>query len=210
MSVVTIIGAGAMGSALTTPLVENGHDVRLWGTELDGTIVDALKEGKDHPKHKYPLRKETKVFYEQELKQAMEGHDAVIMAITSDALAKIFKRIVPHLSREALVVTVSKGFDYDSEGKVILLPDLLKGILQENDKAGVPIVAVGGPCKANEVLYRSPSCVTYAGENSEAVKKAKGLLQTEVYNVQADGDVIGTEVAAATKKAPAISLWIGG
>jgi hypothetical protein len=36
MSTVTILGAGAMGSALATPAVAAGNRVRLWGIRLDG------------------------------------------------------------------------------------------------------------------------------------------------------------------------------
>ena len=37
--VITIIGAGMMGSALAFPARENGHEVRLVGTPLDKDIV---------------------------------------------------------------------------------------------------------------------------------------------------------------------------
>ncbi|MBQ7208587.1 MAG: hypothetical protein IJS01_12385 [Lentisphaeria bacterium] len=49
MSIVTIIGAGMMGSAMARPASDNGHSVRLIGSPLDGAIIDALKAGKDHP-----------------------------------------------------------------------------------------------------------------------------------------------------------------
>ena len=49
MSIVTIIGSGMMGSAMARPASDNGHKVRLAGSPLDGTIVEALKAGKDHP-----------------------------------------------------------------------------------------------------------------------------------------------------------------
>ena len=39
MAVVTVIGAGMMGTALCTPLVDAGHEVRLCGTHLDREIV---------------------------------------------------------------------------------------------------------------------------------------------------------------------------
>ncbi|WP_330424487.1 NAD(P)-binding domain-containing protein [Dorea sp. AM58-8] len=35
MSTITLIGAGQMASALTFPLYENGHEVRLVGSPLD-------------------------------------------------------------------------------------------------------------------------------------------------------------------------------
>ena len=39
MSVVTIVGAGMMGSALAFPARENGHEIRLVGTHLDREII---------------------------------------------------------------------------------------------------------------------------------------------------------------------------
>ena len=55
MANVTILGAGAMGSALSTPLRKNGHKVNLWGTHLDGEIIDQLKKDGTHIKHKCKL-----------------------------------------------------------------------------------------------------------------------------------------------------------
>ena len=43
MSIITIIGAGMMGSALAFPARENGHTVRLTGTPLDREIIDAAR-----------------------------------------------------------------------------------------------------------------------------------------------------------------------
>ena len=48
MSLITIIGAGQMASALTYPLTDNGHTVRLVGTPLDDAIIDGLKKDLKH------------------------------------------------------------------------------------------------------------------------------------------------------------------
>ena len=50
MAVVTIVGAGMMGSALAFPARENGHEVRLVGTHLDKEIIDGCKKNGRHPK----------------------------------------------------------------------------------------------------------------------------------------------------------------
>ena len=41
MAIVTILGAGRMGTAVTWPLRDNGHEVRLVGTHLDAEIIRA-------------------------------------------------------------------------------------------------------------------------------------------------------------------------
>ena len=50
MAVITIIGAGMMGSALAFPARENGNTVRLVGTPLDREIIDTCKKTNRHPK----------------------------------------------------------------------------------------------------------------------------------------------------------------
>ncbi|MCQ4823063.1 glycerol-3-phosphate dehydrogenase, partial [Eubacterium callanderi] len=48
MSTVTLIGSGQMASALTFPLYENDHEVRLVGSPLDNEIIDRLREDNYH------------------------------------------------------------------------------------------------------------------------------------------------------------------
>jgi glycerol-3-phosphate dehydrogenase (NAD(P)+) len=49
MAVVAVLGAGAMGSAFTTPAVA-ANEVRLWGTWLDDEILADLRAGRPHPR----------------------------------------------------------------------------------------------------------------------------------------------------------------
>ena len=42
MAIVTIIGAGMMGSALAFPARENGNEVRIVGTHLDREIIERV------------------------------------------------------------------------------------------------------------------------------------------------------------------------
>ncbi len=46
MAVITIVGAGMMGSALAFPARENGHEVRLVGTHFDGHKRACRYEGR--------------------------------------------------------------------------------------------------------------------------------------------------------------------
>jgi glycerol-3-phosphate dehydrogenase (NAD(P)+) len=40
---IAILGAGVMATALTTPLTDNGHEVALVGTHLDGEIIESIR-----------------------------------------------------------------------------------------------------------------------------------------------------------------------
>ena len=54
MYTITILGAGAMGSALTHPLIDTGWQVRLWGTWLDDHLLDAIENGQPPPRINAP------------------------------------------------------------------------------------------------------------------------------------------------------------
>ncbi|MBB5335812.1 NAD(P)H-dependent glycerol-3-phosphate dehydrogenase [Pectinatus brassicae] len=206
MAKITIIGAGAMGSAFTKPLADNGNDVRLWGTHLDDFIIDAVKAGKNHPKHNFPLPPSVKAFYHQELNLALQGTDIIIMAITSDALGDVFESIVPYLKSDMIIGSVTKGFNYNKDNKIVLLPEILSERLPTELKNSLDFVFVAGPCKAIEVLWGVPTAVTYASTNINAANKLRQLAQTNVYNINTTDDVIGTEICAAMKNAYCVGL----
>ena len=50
MAVITIIGAGMMGSGMSRPARDNNHEVRLVGTPLDREIItEARRSGRHVP-----------------------------------------------------------------------------------------------------------------------------------------------------------------
>lgn len=206
MAKIAIIGAGAMGSALAMPLTRNGNEVRLWGSPLDDEIIDALKAGENHPKHKFPLPKEVKTFYSSQMKEAIDGADIVIMAITSDALGDVFEQVVLYLHSGMIVGSVTKGFNSDHSGNIVLLPEILKERVPEALKDQLSFVFVAGPCKAIEVLWEVPTSVTYASTNIEAAKTMQKAAMTNVYRVDVTTDVISTELCAAMKNAYCVGL----
>lgn len=206
MAKITIIGAGAMGSALTKPLADNDNDVRLWGSPLDDDIIKALKAGQDHPVHKYPLPKNVKAFYHYELSEALKDAEVVIMAITSDAVGSVFEKVVPYLHSGILMGCVTKGFDYDKNKNIALLPTILSEKLPDELAKTLNFVFIAGPCKAVEVLWDVPTSVTYACSNIDAAAKLQALAATDVYNVDITDDVIGTEICAAMKNVYSVGL----
>ena len=48
MAIITIVGAGMMGSAMSFPARDNGHEVRLVGTPLDREIIERLRTDRYH------------------------------------------------------------------------------------------------------------------------------------------------------------------
>ena len=46
MANIVILGAGVMGSAFSTPLIDNNHTVSLVGTHLDSDIIEEVHDSR--------------------------------------------------------------------------------------------------------------------------------------------------------------------
>ena len=75
MAIITIVGAGMMGSAIGMPAAANGHAVRLAGTPLDRDIIDAARERGFHKTLKRPLPASYRFYQFEEIQSALEGAD---------------------------------------------------------------------------------------------------------------------------------------
>ena len=97
MSTIVIVGSGMMGSALSVPLSDNGHEVRLVGTPLDGAIVKHGKETGAHLTMKRQLPTTVKWYPFEEVAEAMEGADLYVNGVSSFGLDWFIKEIVPRI-----------------------------------------------------------------------------------------------------------------
>lgn len=115
MQTFAILGAGAMGTALTILLTQNRHGVRLWGTELDEALLKELNAGHPHSRLGVPVHPRVQLYNPQELEHALAGADIVVPAITSDGVVSILQRAVPYLKPGQPLMMVTKGFGHDDE-----------------------------------------------------------------------------------------------
>ncbi|MDY5585014.1 MAG: NAD(P)H-dependent glycerol-3-phosphate dehydrogenase [Arcanobacterium sp.] len=208
MAIVTVLGAGAMGSAICKPLSDAGWEVRLWGTWLDDHLLDAIEEGKAHPRTGAFVPESVKLYRSDALDAALADAEVVIMSVASVGVEGVAELALPGIAKAKALWLTSKGFHRDETGKIRLLPDALRMFAQ---KAGVelpPIVAIAGPVKANECAEGKPTATIF-GSLTDGVARDYALRAcTEVYAVAATTDEVGVEVCAPMKNVYAIGLGI--
>lgn len=205
---VAILGAGAMGSALATPLRTAGAEVRLWGTWLDDHLLAACREGRPHPRTNVELAGGTVLHPSDELQQALDGADTVVLAVASVGAVRVIELALPHMGGAQRLLLTSKGFDPDGEGRIRLLPEALRAAADAAGRVLPPIVAVGGPCKANEVAAGRWTAAIFASLDESIAREAVRGAQTDVYRAAVSDDEVGVEVCAPMKNVYAIALGI--
>jgi glycerol-3-phosphate dehydrogenase (NAD(P)+) len=203
---VTVLGAGAMGSALATPFRSAGWEVNLWGTWLDDHLLAACAADRPHPRTDVRLAGGTALFDSERLAEALDGADLSVLAIASVGVIEVARRALKGIAGTRAVLLTSKGFAPDDEGSVRLLPDALRELAREHGAVLPPIVAVGGPCKANEVAAGRSTATIFGCRDVSLAEELAGTLGTDAYRAEATDDETGVEICAPMKNVYAIAL----
>jgi glycerol-3-phosphate dehydrogenase (NAD(P)+) len=110
MTKISVIGAGAWGSALACVARRAGHDVTLWAREEE--VVAAVNAGKGNPVYlpEFPL--EDGIEATGDIAAAVAGADAVLLVTPSQFLRAGAESMRPHLADGAPVVICAKGIEH--------------------------------------------------------------------------------------------------
>ena len=210
MAVVTIIGAGMMGSALAFPARENGHEVRVVGTHLDREIIDASRRVNRHPKFDRDFPEGIRFYQIEEVGQAIEGSDMIIGGVSSFGVDWFRDTILPVIPDEIPVLTVTKGLMDTEDGRLRTYPELWQERLDALGKR-LSLNAVGGPCTSYELVAHDQTEVAFCGKDLKILTKLKEIMETDYYHISLSTDVVGIESAVALKNGYAlgIALTIG-
>ncbi len=207
MAIITIIGAGMMGSALAFPARENGNEVRLVGTHLDREIISTSASTGRHPKFNKDFPAGVKYYQIEDVKNAIEGADMIIGGVSSFGVDWFADFILPKIPESIPVLTVTKGLINTSDGKLITYPAYWAS---KTDKH-FSLNAIGGPCTSYELVAHDQTEVAFCGEDLKVLEKLRSYMQTDYYHISLSTDVTGIESAVALKNGYAlgIALTIG-
>ena len=210
MAIVTIVGSGMMGSALAFPARENGNEVRLVGTHLDRDIIEACIQTGRHPKFTKDFPSGVKYYQIESLEEALVGADLVIGGVSSFGVEWFGEVVLPKISENVPVLTVTKGLMDQQDGTLMTYPAFWKAKMDQLGKK-ICLNAIGGPCTSYELVAHEQTEVAFCGDDLEILRKIKAIMATDYYHVSITTDVIGIESAVALKNGYAlgIALTIG-
>ena len=209
MAIVTIVGAGMMGSALSWPLSDNGHSVRLVGTPLDDEIVASIQSQHIHPKLQRRMPEGVTAYRWTELAEALAGADVVASGVSSFGVEWFAKTVGPLLRPEVPVIAVTKGLEDEADGTLVILPEVTRRLLPAGLRDRISLNAIGGPCTSHELAARRQTGVVFCGDDLGVLGRLKDIFATNYYHIWPSTDVVGVEVCAAMKNAYALAVGIG-
>jgi len=194
---ITVIGAGAWGTALAISLATK-HQVTLWARDA-GQIEEMRAERRNErylPDISLPVNLELSA----DFPAALVAADLVIVAVPTAGLRSTLQQIA--LSQRSFgVVWVCKGF----EAETAQLPhQVVAEVLPERFQRGV----LSGPSFALEVARGLPTALTFASTDEEFARSTAQALHHARLRIYVSSDVIGVEVGGAVKNVMAIASGI--
>ena len=202
MAIITVIGAGMMGSAITFPAADNGNTIRIVGTPLDHAIIDRARATGEHLTLKRKMPAGITYYQFEEAEKALEGADLLIGGVSSFGLDWFIENVIPMIPESLPVLSITKGMVHTGDGKLISYPEVYRAATAKK----ISFNAVGGPCTSYELADHDPTEVTFCGENIEQLRWIRSLFETDYYHVSLSTDVRGVECAVAMKNAYALGV----
>jgi glycerol-3-phosphate dehydrogenase (NAD(P)+) len=196
---ITVLGAGAWGTALAKSLAER-HEVLLWGRDAAAMHTIALQRENRHYLPGFALPDNLQC--SSDLEAAIAHADTEGLLIAGTSLAGL-RPLATQLRSHAIpnLVWLCKGFEQDTQ----LMPhQIVREVLGEKLLAG----ALSGPSFAQEVALGLPCALTIASDHAGLRELVLNTVHSRSLRLYATDDLIGVEVGGAVKNILAIATGV--
>ena len=200
---ISILGAGAWGTALATALAQR-HDVLLWGRDKAAVLL--MRQQRENTAYLANTRLPDTLLLEADFDVALAhcaptGNDDSLLVVATPVAAlrtlaqRLHDKSVPNL------IWLCKGLE---EAGGFLPHQIVRAELG----ADLMIGALSGPSFAQEVAHGLPAALAFAADSRELRETAVQALHSPLLRIYATDDLIGVEVGGAVKNILAIATGI--
>jgi len=200
---VTIVGDGAMATLCAIILSENGHAVRMWSM-FPAAVGDLARDRENRrflPGHRLP----DAVGVTADAAAVLADADVAIQAVPTQFIRMWWTALAELCPADLPVCSVAKGI----ENRTLMRPSqVLLDVLGDKLPTRRPVAALSGPCIAPQVARRLPATVTVAANQDSFARRIQEMFNRPYFRVYTNEDLVGVEVAGATKNIVAIAAGI--
>lgn len=208
---VCILGLGQMGLVCAGILAGADGDsqgksqpsVRMWGHNLDeaGALAQTRRS---HRLAAFELPESVRVGFDDA--DALAGAEVIVNAIPVQFIREVWERVRQHVPEGAGVVSVSKGI----ENKTLLRPTqvIADALADDPDVRPRPLATLSGPTIAAELARGLPATMIAASDDPAFADRVQRLFSTSYLRTYTNPDLLGVELAGATKNVIALAAGV--
>lgn len=197
MAKITVLGAGAWGTALAMNISQR-HQVSMWARNAGH--VSGMRKARANPLYLGDFKFNDQLQVEDSLVTALQGADLILSVVPTAGFRGILQDIKA-LGCKLPIIWAHKGL----EPLLAKLPyEVALEVLGNEQKWG----ALSGPSFAAELVRGLPTAVTLAANDEAFANEAALLIHGANLRVYHTTDVIGVSVGGAVKNVMAIAAGI--
>lgn len=202
---ISIIGAGAFGTALGLAFARAGCAVALWGRDTARIAELASKRVADGELAGIPL--EPALVPETSLATACRS-DLVVIAVPTQSLWDATKALAPLVPAGTTIVSAAKGIERKTGFFVTeIMRDAFEAALGRRPD-GIHFGVISGPSFATDIAKGLPTAIALALPSAEEAGRIAGLLSSPGLRLYHTTDLRGVEIGGAAKNVLAIAAGI--
>jgi len=194
---ISIIGAGAWGTALALAARRAGNDVTLWAYEAD--IVAAINDAHENTLYLPGVTLDPAIRATADLAEAASA-DALLLAAPAQHMRTTIAPLAGHLPPATPLIVCAKGIEQET---LALMSEAVAAIFPQT-----PVFILSGPTFAADVAAGRPTAVTLAGSDLAAAQVLADRLSSDRFRPYSGDDVIGAQIGGAIKNVLAIACGI--
>ena len=201
MSRISIIGAGAWGTALSIVLAGRGHAVRLWVYETD--LYQRLLQTRDNDVFLPGFHLPPNVVPANALAEALDDAEIVLTVTPSHVCRAVCRQMLDHLRPEMLFVSATKGLEADT---LLRMSQVIREVVGR--RFTPRLAALSGPTFAREIARGAPAAVVIASPDADLARHLQAEFSGPTLRLYASSDMTGVELGGSLKNIIAIGAGV--
>ncbi len=195
-----VLGAGSWGTTFAKVLADAGREVVLWARRPE--VAEAVRERHVNPDYLPDIRLPRSLTATVDAGEALDGVDAVVLAVPSQSLRTNLEKWRLMLPERASLVSLAKGVELGSLKR-------MSEVVVDVTGAGIDrVVVVSGPNLAREIAVEQPTATVIACVDHDRAVALQQASSTGYFRPYTNTDVIGCELGGACKNVIALACGV--
>lgn len=194
---VVVVGAGSWGTTIARLLSAKGPTT-LWARSPE--LAEILTTTHENPRYLPGVALPEELHATASLTDAVAHASVVLVAVPSHGFRSVLEAMAPALHKGAAVISLAKGIEAGTNSR---MSEVVAEVLP-----GRPVGVLSGPNLAHEVAGGQPAATVVACEDESVARHVQELLHCATFRVYTGNDVVGCEIAGASKNVIAIAAGV--
>lgn len=194
---VAVVGAGSWGTTIAHVIAAR-EPVRLWARRPE--VAAEINETHRNSSYLAAHELNKAIVASSSMSATVANAEVVAVAVPSQAFRGALATMAPHLSANASLVSLTKGFE---EGSMKRMTEVCAEVVPGHSTA-----VLTGPNLANEIMDGFPAASVVATADEALGAQVQGLFAGSNLRIYTHHDVVGAETGGALKNVIAIACGV--